>query len=83
MTSTKKIKAIEIRAEVRQLKTMADGSVNLILNLPEDCIEQSKVLLGWMGLEVKAAGYADRAMSRIECFVRLLAYLLFCLGVLR
>lgn len=33
---------------------MADGTVNLTLNLPEDCIEQSKILLGWMGQEVKA-----------------------------
>ena len=49
-----KIKAVEVRAEVRQIKTMADGSVNLVLNLPEDCIEQVKVLLDWIGLEVKA-----------------------------
>jgi len=49
-----KIKAVQVRAEVRQIKTMADGSVNLVLNLPEDCIEQVKVLLDWIGLEVKA-----------------------------
>ena len=49
-----KIKAVEVRAEVRQIKTMADGTVNLVLNLPEDCIEQVKVLLDWIGLEVKA-----------------------------
>jgi len=48
------IKAVQVRAEVRQIKTMADGSVNLVLNLPEDCIEQVKVLLDWIGLEVKA-----------------------------
>lgn len=48
------IKAVEIRAEVRQIKTMADGSVNVILNLPEDCKEQVKVLLDWLGLEVNA-----------------------------
>ena len=50
----KPIKAVEVRAEVRQIKTMADGSVNVILNLPEDCKEQVKVLLDWQGLEVKA-----------------------------
>ena len=33
---------------------MADGTVNVILNLPEDCREQAKVLLDWLGLEVKA-----------------------------
>ena len=49
-----KIRAIEIRAEVRQIKTMADGTINLILNLPEDCREQVKVLLDWLGLEITA-----------------------------
>ena len=48
------IKAVEVVAEVRQIRTMADGSVNLILNLPEYCIPQVKVLLDWLGLEVKA-----------------------------
>jgi hypothetical protein len=47
------IKAVEIRAEVRQIKTMADSSVNLTLNVPENCKEQIKVLLDWIGLEVK------------------------------
>lgn len=50
----KEIKAVEIRAEVRQIKTMADGSVNVILNLPEDCKPQVKVLLDWLGFEIKA-----------------------------
>jgi hypothetical protein len=52
--SKRKIKAVEIRAEVRQIKTMADGTVNVILNLPEDCKEQCKVLLDWLGYEVTA-----------------------------
>ena len=51
---TSEIKAVEIRAELRQIKTMADGSVNIVLNLPEDCKEQVKVLLDWLGLELKA-----------------------------
>jgi hypothetical protein len=51
---TKDIKAVEVRAEVRQIKTMADGSINVVLNLPEDCREQVKVLLDWIGFEVKA-----------------------------
>jgi hypothetical protein len=49
-----KVKAVEIRAELRQIRTMADGTVNVLLNLPEDCIPQVKVLLDWLGLEVKA-----------------------------
>ena len=48
------IKAVEIRAEVRQIKSMVDGSYNLTLNIPEDCIDQVRELLGWIGLEVKA-----------------------------
>ena len=51
---TAKVKAIEIRAEVRQLKTMTDGTVNLTLNLPEECKEQVKVLLDWLGYEIRA-----------------------------
>ena len=49
-----KIKAVEVRAELRQIKTMADGTVNITLNLPEDCKEQVKVLLDWLGLEIGA-----------------------------
>ena len=48
------IKAVEIRAELRQIRTMADGSVNIILNLPEDCKEQVKVLLDWLGYEIRS-----------------------------
>jgi diphthamide synthase subunit DPH2 len=47
------IHAVEVRAEIRQIKTMTDGSVNVILNIPEDCKEQVKVLLDWLGEEVK------------------------------
>ena len=49
-----KVKAVEIRAELRQIKSCADGTVNIILNLPEDCKEQVKKLLDWLGDEVKA-----------------------------
>jgi hypothetical protein len=47
-------KAIEIRAEVRQVRTMCDHTVNVILNLPEDNLPQAKVLLGWVSSEVRA-----------------------------
>jgi len=46
------IKAVEFRAELRQIKTMADRTVNITLNLPEDCKEQAKVLMDWLGLEI-------------------------------
>lgn len=47
-----KVRAVEIRAELRQIKTMADGSVNVLLNLPEDCLEQTKVMMDWHKLEL-------------------------------
>lgn len=47
------IKAIEFVAEVRQVKTMADGSFTVYLNMPETCLEQAKVLLGWHHLAVR------------------------------
>jgi hypothetical protein len=47
------VKAVEVRAEIRQIKTMADGTVNMTLNLPEDCMPQVKKLLDWLGLEVR------------------------------
>lgn len=48
------VKAVEVRAELRQIKTMADGTVNIVLNLPEDCMPQVKVMLDWLGREVGA-----------------------------
>lgn len=48
------IKAVEIRAELRQVKSMVDGTFNIVLNIPEDCREQIKVMLDWLGLEVRA-----------------------------
>jgi hypothetical protein len=47
------IKAVEVRAEVRQIKSMADATFNVVLNVPEDCLEQVKVLMGWLKDEVK------------------------------
>jgi len=48
------VKAVEIRAEVRQVKTMVDHTITITLNLPEECLPQAQVLLGWVGDEVKA-----------------------------
>jgi len=46
------VKAVEIRAELRQIKTMADFSTNIVLNIPEDCMDQVKILLDWLGDEI-------------------------------
>ena len=49
-----KVKAVEIHAELRQIKTMADGSVNVTLNLPEYCMPQVQQMLNWLKEEIRA-----------------------------
>jgi hypothetical protein len=46
------IKAVEIRAELRQIKTMVDGSMNIVLNIPEECREQVKIMMDWHLIEI-------------------------------
>jgi len=43
-----KVKAVEFVAEVRQVKTMADQTINLTVNIPEDCREQAKQFIDWL-----------------------------------
>ena len=40
--------AVEFEAEMRQIKTMADGTCNVVLNVPEYCLEQVQTMLGWL-----------------------------------
>jgi hypothetical protein len=54
------IKAVEIRAELRQVKSMVDGTFNIVLNIPEDCREQIKVILDWLSLEVRVLIQVDK-----------------------
>lgn len=46
--------AVEIRAELRQIKSMADHTYNVTLNLPEDCLEQVQTMMAWLGDEIGA-----------------------------
>ena len=39
---------VQFDAELRQLRTMADGSCNLILNIPEYELGKAQVMLGWL-----------------------------------
>jgi hypothetical protein len=48
------VKAVEIRAELRQVKSMVDHTYNITLNLPEECLPQAQQLMAWIGNEVKA-----------------------------
>ena len=52
--SGERIRAVEVRAELRQIKSMADHTYNVTLNIPEDCIEQVKVMMDWLGDELRA-----------------------------
>lgn len=49
------VKAIEFEAELRQIRSMADHTYNVTLNVPEYCLPQVKELLGWLMNEVRVA----------------------------
>ena len=49
------VKAVEFEAELRQVKSMADHTYNLTLNIPEYCLPQVKEMMGWLANEVKVA----------------------------
>lgn len=40
--------AAEFEAEMRQVKSMADGTYNLVLNVPEYCLPQVQTMMGWL-----------------------------------
>ena len=48
------IRAVEIDAELRQVKSMVDGSFNVLLNVPEYCLPQVQQLLEWLNDEIRA-----------------------------
>ena len=45
--------AIEFDAEMRQVKSMADGTYNVVLNVPEYCLPQVQAMMGWLKSLVK------------------------------
>ena len=45
--------AVELEAEVRQVKSMVDGSFNIVLNVPEYCLPQVQTMMGWLNGLVK------------------------------
>ena len=40
--------AVEFEAEMRQVKSMADGTYNIVLNVPECCLPQVQTMMGWL-----------------------------------
>jgi len=49
----KAVKGVEFEAELRQVKSMADHTYNVTLNVPEYCLPQVKELMGWLGEQTK------------------------------
>ena len=41
-------KAVKFDAEVRQIKSMADRSINIVLNIPEYHTAEAKILMDWL-----------------------------------
>ena len=58
--------AVQFRAEIRQVKTMADFTANVILNIPEDCREQAKKLIDWLGDEADVVIVSSEAKANME-----------------
>jgi len=40
--------AVDFEAELRQVKSMADGTYNITINVPEYCLEQVQTMMGWL-----------------------------------
>jgi len=51
--------AIEASAEVRQIKTMADFTVTVSLNFPEQFREQAKKFIDWQGKMVRIVAVVE------------------------
>ena len=43
-----KIRAVEIEGTIKRLRTMADGSIDLTINLQESCTPQAGKMLEWI-----------------------------------
>ena len=53
------IKAVEFMAEIRQVKTLSDHTVNVTLNLPEYCVNQAAWFMQHQGGMVKSISQLD------------------------
>ena len=40
--------AVEFEAELRQVKSAADGTYTVVLNVPEYCLPQVQTMMGWL-----------------------------------
>jgi len=51
--------AIEAVAEVRQIKSMSDFSLNVTLNFPEPMREQAKKFIDWQGKMIRIVAVVE------------------------
>ena len=51
--------AVEFEAEMRQVKSMADGTYNIILNVPEYCLPQVQTMMGWLKSMLRIVAVTD------------------------
>lgn len=56
--------AVELEAEMRQVKSMADGTYNVVLNVPEYCLPQVQAMMGWLKSLVKVVMVDEDAKSK-------------------
>jgi hypothetical protein len=47
------IRAVEIQAELRAIRTLSDGTFSVQLVLPEYMLEQVRIMMGWIKDEVR------------------------------
>lgn len=52
--------AVEFEAELRQVKSMADGTYNITINVPEYCLEQVQAMMGWLKELVQIVMVSDQ-----------------------
>jgi len=50
-----KPQVVKFDAELRQIKSMADGTYNLTLNIPEYALNQTQTMMGWLKSQVDVA----------------------------
>jgi hypothetical protein len=46
---------VKFDAELRQIRSMADGTYNLVLNIPEYCLPQTQTMMAWLKGQVDVA----------------------------
>jgi len=52
--------AVEFEAEMRQVKSMVDGTYNIVLNVPEYCLPQVQTMMGWLKSLVRVVMVEER-----------------------